>query len=91
MVLIFFRGGAMVLLGADVELASQDGLHALGGRGIKKMHRAVDIAMVGNGHGLLSDAVDVCNQLFYIASAIKKRIVGVQVKVGKFCHGLFLV
>jgi hypothetical protein len=42
--------------------------------------------VVGNGHSLLSDFVDVGNQLFYIASAVKKRIVGVQVKVGKFCH-----
>ena len=76
----------MIFLGTDVQLASQDGLHPRGTRGIKKMYCAVDIAMVGNGHSLLSDFVDVGNQLFYIASAVKKRIVGVQVKVGKFCH-----
>ncbi len=76
----------MVFLGADVELASQDGLDALGGCGIKKMHRAVDIAVVGDGHGFLSDFVDVRDQLFDIAGAIQQRIVSVQMKVGEFCH-----
>ncbi len=50
------------------------------------MHRAVDIAMIGNGHSLLTDAVDVGDQLFDITGAIKQRIVSVQMKVGKFCH-----
>ena len=81
----------MVLLGTDIKFASQDGLHTRGTCGIKKMYGAVNIAMIGNGHGLLSDFVDVGNQLFYIASAVKKRIVSMQVKVGEFCHGLLLV
>jgi hypothetical protein len=74
----------MVFLGTDVQLASQDGLHPRGAGGIKKMYGAVNIAMVGNGNCLLADFVDVGNQFFYIASAVKKRIVGVQVKVGEF-------
>jgi hypothetical protein len=76
----------MIFLGTDVEFASQDGLDPCGARGIKKMYGAVDIAMVGDGHGFLSDFVDVGDQLFYITSAVKKRIVRVQVKVGEFCH-----
>ena len=81
----------MVFLGADVKLTSEDGLDATGGRSFEKMDCAIDVAVVGNGHGLLSDFVDVGNQLFYIASAVKKRIVSVQVKVGEFCHGVLLV
>ena len=91
MVLIFFRGGAMVLLGTDVELASQDGLDAFCLGSLKKMHGAVDVAVVGDGHGLLSDAVDVGYQLFDIAGAIEEGVVGMQVQVGKFSHGIALV
>jgi hypothetical protein len=76
----------MIFLGTDVELASQDGLDPRGARGIKKMYCTVDIAVVGDGHSFLSDFVDVGDQLFYITSAVKKRIVRVQVKVGEFCH-----
>ena len=76
----------MVLLGANIKLASQDGLDAPGGCGFKKMHRAVDVAMVGYGHGLLTNAVDVGDQLFDITGAVKQRIVSVQMKVGELCH-----
>ena len=62
----------MVLLGANVKLAAQNGLDAPGGCGFKKMHRAVDVAVVGDGHGFLSDAVDVRHQFFDIAGAIKE-------------------
>ena len=71
----------------DVELAAQDRLDALGLRRLKKMHRAVDVAVVGDGHGFLADAVDVRHQLFHIAGAIQQRVVGVQMKMGKFSHG----
>ena len=52
------------------------------------MYGAINIAVIGDGHSFLSDFVDVGDQLFYIASAVKKRIVSVQVKVGEFCHGV---
>ena len=81
----------MVLLGADVELTPQDGLDALGLRRFKKMHCAVDVAVVGDGHGLLSDAVDVGYKLFDITGAIQERIVCMQMEVGKLSHGIALV
>ena len=87
-ILILFRGSAMILLGANVKLASQDGLDALSGCGFKKMHRAVNVAVVGNGHGFLSYAVDVRHQFFDIAGAIKEGIVGVQMQVGELSHGI---
>jgi hypothetical protein len=76
----------MIFLGTDVQFASQDGLDPRGAGGIKKMYGAVDIPVVGDGHSFLSDFVDVGDQLFYITSAVEKRIVSVQVKVGEFCH-----
>ena len=76
-VLIFFRGGAVVLLRTDVELAPQNGLDTAGGRRFKKVDRTVDVAMVRNGHGLLSYAVNVGHQLFDIAGAIQQRIIRV--------------
>ena len=81
----------MVFLRTDVELAAQDRLDALCLGRIKKMHGAVDVAVIGDGHGLLSDAVDVGDQLFDVAGAIQQRVVGVQMKVGKFSHGIALV
>jgi hypothetical protein len=35
------------------------------------MYGAVDIAVVGNGHGLLAYAIDVFDQLVNIAGAIQ--------------------
>jgi hypothetical protein len=90
-VLIFFRSGAMVFLRANVELTPQDGLDPPGRRSFKKMHCAVDVAVIGDGHGLLSDAVDVGYKLFDITSAIQERIVCVQMEVGKLSHGIALV
>lgn len=81
----------MVFLGTDIELAPQDGLDAPGCRSFKKMHCAVDVAVVSDGHGLLSNAVDVGYKLFDITGAIQERIVCVQMEVGKLSHGIALV
>jgi hypothetical protein len=81
----------MVLVAANVELAAEDGLDAPGGRGFKKMHRTIDVAMVGNGHCLLADGIDMCDKFFDIAGAVKKRVIGMQMQVGEFCHGIALV
>jgi hypothetical protein len=40
---------------------------------------------------MLPDAVDVGYQLFNVAGAIEERIVSMQMKVGKFSHGIALV
>ena len=55
-------------------------LDAIGLGSIEEMHCTVDVAVVGDGHGLLSDAVDVGYQLFDIAGAIEERVVGVQMQ-----------
>ena len=40
------------------------------------MHCAIDVAVVGDGHGFLPYAVDVGYQLFDIAGAIEKGVIG---------------
>ena len=55
------------------------------------MHCAVDVAVVGDGYGFLSDAVDVGYQLFDIAGAIEEGVVGMQMQMGKFSRGIALV
>jgi hypothetical protein len=55
------------------------------------MDCAIDVAVVGNGHGLLSDAVDVGYKFFDITGAIQERIVCMQMEVGKLSHGIALV
>src|SRR5277367_1180364 len=52
-VIIALRVGAMVFLLADVELTAQDRLDAALLRRLKKMHRAINVAMVGNRDRLL--------------------------------------
>jgi hypothetical protein len=81
----------MVFLRANVKLTPQDGLDAPGRRSFKKMHCAVDVAVVGDGHGLLSYAVDVSYKLFDITGAIQERIVSMQMEVGELSHGIALV
>jgi hypothetical protein len=51
------------------------------------MHGAVNIAVVGNGDGLLSDAGDVLDELFNVAGAVQKGVIGVEMKMGEFRHG----
>ena len=90
-VFIFIRGGAVVLVAADIKLASQDGLDALRSSGFKEVHCSVNVAVVGDGHRFLPNAADMVNQLFYVAGAIQQRVVSMQMKVGEFSHGLAIV
>jgi hypothetical protein len=46
--------------------------------------------MVGNGNGLLANAVHVRNQLIDVASAVQQGIISVQVKMGELSHGVCL-
>ena len=62
----------MVLLLAHVEFAAQDRLDPLGLRGIEEVHRAVDIAVIGDRNGLLTDGFHARDQFFDIAGAIQQ-------------------
>jgi len=51
----------------------------------KKWTARVDIAVVGHGGGGLADALEMGGQLVYVAGAIEKRVVGMEMKVGELC------
>ena len=55
--------------------------------GVEEVDGSVDVAVIGDGDGFLADFRDALDELFDIAGAVEKGVVGVQVKVGKFRHG----
>ena len=88
-IVVALRFGAMVLFLADVELAAQDRMNAVAFRRFEKMDRAINVAVVGNGDRFLADVRDALDQLFDIAGAVEQGVIGVEVQVGEFRHGLF--
>src|SRR6185437_6159646 len=87
-VVIPLRIRAVVIFFADVKLAAKNRLNALLLRRLKKMHGSIDVAVVRDGNRLLADARDPINKLLHVASAVKKRIIRMQMKMSKFRHGL---
>ena len=71
----------------DIKLAAKDRLDAFGFGRVEKVHRAVDIAVVGHGDGLLAEGGDAIDELVDIAGAVEEGVFGVQMEVGKFGHG----
>src|ERR1700691_288594 len=88
-VVVALRFGAMVLFLANVELAPKDRMDTLMLCGVEEMDRAIDIAVVCNRNSLLADVGNALHQLFDIAGAVEQGVVGVEMQVGKFRHGLF--
>ena len=86
---IAFRRSAMVILLADIKFASDNRLDALLLRLFHELHRAVDVAVVGHGHGLLPDLGHPLDQAGNAASAVEQRIVGMKMKMDEFSHGRF--
>ena len=76
----------MVLVLADVELAAQDGLDALGFGRVEEVHRAVDVAVVGHGDGFLAERGDAVDELVNVAGAVEEGVFSVQMEVGEFGH-----
>ncbi len=54
-VVVALRLGPVILLLADIELASEDRLDAARLRGFEKVDRPVDIAVIRNRNGLLAN------------------------------------
>lgn len=78
----------MIFLLADIKLAAQDWPDPLGLRCLKEMDRAIDVAVIGDGDGLLANRIDVRDQLLHVAGAIQQRVVRMQMKVGELSHTL---
>jgi len=62
----------VVVLLADIQLAAKNRLDATLLRRIEKMHRTVDIAVIGDRHRALADIGHAIHQLFHVAGAIQK-------------------
>ncbi len=86
-VFVALRVGPVVFLLAYIQLAAQDRLDSLLFGRFEKVDRAVDVAVVGDGHRGLPDVLDALDKLVDIACAVKKREVGVEVQVCEFSHG----
>src|SRR6185437_873227 len=86
-VVVTLRIRAVVIFFADVKFAAQNRLDALLLCRLKKMHSSIDVAVVCDGNRLLADARDPINKLLHVASAVKKRIIRMQMKMSKFRHG----
>ena len=88
-VVVALRGGAMVLVLAHVELAAEDGLDALLLGGVEEVDGAVDVAVVGHGHGFLAEFGDAVDEFLDVAGAVEQGVFGVQMEVGEFGHRYF--
>ena len=85
-VLVVLRLGPVILVLADIELAAQNRLDTLLLGCIKKMHRSEDVAVIGHCHRALPQFGSSLDKLFHVAGAVKQRVFGMQVQMGKFSH-----
>src|SRR3982751_594679 len=84
---VALRSRPVILLLANVQLASHDRLDAMLVCRIHEMHGAKNVAVIGHGHGGHAELLHALAQLFDVTSAIEQGIVGVQVQVNKLGHG----
>ncbi len=74
---------------ADVELAAEDGLEALLVHGVEEMDGAVDVAVVGDGGGGLTNFGEVLGELVDVAGTVQEGVVGVEMEVRELsCHSI---
>ena len=85
-VLVVGRVDAVVLGLAHIKLAAEDGLYAVGLCRVKEVDSPVDVAVVGHGHGLLTQRSHALSKFGDVARAVQKRVLGVQMEVGEFGH-----
>jgi hypothetical protein len=90
-VVVALRIGAMIVLLADVQFAPKNRLHAVFLGSIEEVHRTINISVIGDRNRFLADARYALNQLFNVARTVQQGVVGVQVQVSKFRHGVLLL
>ena len=82
-VVVAARHLAMIVGLGEIELAAEDRLDVLLLHRVEEVHRAVDVAVVGHGRGGLADLVQVRGQFIDVAGSIEKRVIRMQMEVGK--------
>jgi hypothetical protein len=90
-IVIALRIGAVVVLLADIKLAAQNRLNSPLLRRLKKMNRAVDIAVVGNRNRLLPNLGNMVDQPLNVAGAVQKGVIRMQMKMSEFGHCAALI
>ncbi len=71
----------VIVLLADVKLASDDGLDAFLLCRVDKMHGAKNIAVIGHGDGRHPELFHAMDELFDVAGAVKERVIGMEMQV----------
>src|SRR4030081_1296095 len=76
------RDDVIVFL-ADIQFASDDRFHSDLMRGIYKMHRAKNIAVIGHGHRGHAKFMNPINEFFDVASAVEQGVIAMQMQVNE--------
>src|ERR1700686_4847187 len=71
----------VVVFLADIEFASHDRFHANLMRGIYKMHRAKNIAVIGHGDRRHAKVMNPVNKFLDVASAIEQGVITMKMQV----------
>ena len=82
---------AMIFLLADVELATQDRLHARFLGGVHERYRAEDVAVIGHGDRRHLQLLDAIDETLDLARAVEHGEIGMQVKMDEFRLGHLLL
>jgi len=85
-VVIAFARGAMILVFRDVELATEDRLDAVFLSSVEEVDRAIDVAVISHGDGLLPDSRHAFNEFCDVTCSVQQGILGMQMQMGKFGH-----
>ncbi len=88
-VVVALRRGAVILVLAHIQLTAQDRLDPLGLGCVKKVHRPVDVAVIGHGDRLLPQRRHAAHQFLDVACPVQQRVLRVQMQMRKFGHGCF--
>ena len=78
----------VVVLLADIKLATHDRLDPSLVRGIHKVHRTKNISVVGHGDRRHPQPLDAFHKLLNVASAIQQRVIAMQMQMYEFRHSL---
>jgi len=71
----------VVVFFADVEFAAHDRFHSDLVRGIYKMHRAKNVAVIGHGDRRHAKFMNPVNKFLDVASAIEQGVIAMQMEV----------
>src|ERR1700738_2121439 len=80
-------GDDVIVFLADVELAAPDRLDPDLVRGIYKMHRAKNVAMVGHGHCGHAKFMNPINKFLDVASAVEQGVIAMQMEGNDLVFG----